>query len=149
VKIFNKGDTMDNFRYVAWEVLEGEGVYFPMMEGSNGELFTTGPSIEKSLGLTKTMMTKVYRNNQREFEALRVPVGHPKEFLKEHKSLFGIKRVRADLNIWSADDMLTFAFHSKSEKSIEFRISLRKFIKEHSKKHYVTREQYEELGCFD
>jgi hypothetical protein len=136
---------MDNFKYVAWEVLPGEGVYFPMMEDENGDLFTTGPSIEKSLGLTKTIMTKIYRNNKKEFDALRVPIRHPKDFIKEHKNLFGIKRVRTDLNIWSADDILTFAFHAKSEKSVEFRISLRKFIKEHSKKHYVTREQYEEL----
>jgi hypothetical protein len=136
---------MDNFRYVAWEVLQGEGIYFPMMEGSNGELFTTGQAIQSALGLSKQSFQSIYKRNKIEFDSLRATFCCPKEFLREHKGLFGIKRVRADINIWSSDDMLTFAFHAKTPESLDFRVSLRKFIKEYSKRHYVTKAQYDQL----
>jgi hypothetical protein len=136
---------MDNFRYVAWEVLQGEGIYFPMMENKQGELFTTGPAIQQALDLTKQAFLNIYKRNQVEFDSLRSTFCLPKDFLRDNKELFGIKRVREDMTIWSADDMLTFAFHSKTEKSLEFRVSLRRFIKEHSRRHYVTREQYEQM----
>lgn len=76
---------------------------------------------------------------------LSVSNPNAKEFFTAHKTEFGIKRVRSDMRLWSEDDMLTFAFHSKSPQSLEFRKQLRKFIKQNATRGYVTQAQFDEL----
>jgi hypothetical protein len=134
---------MECFKYVAWEVIQG--TCLPMMEDKDGELFCTNKCIEDGLGLTPDNVRKIYQVNKDEFSALSVTNPHAKDFLKTHKNEFGVKRVRSDMRLWNEDDMLTFAFKANTDKGIEFRRNLRKFIKENAKRHYVSKEQFDDL----
>ena len=132
-----------DYKHVSWEVLPG--IFLPMMENSEGDLFCTNKAICEGLGITESAIRDIYRRNMGEFDAVSVAKCDAKNFLLNNKKPFGIKRVRGDMRIWGEDDMITFAFFSKSEKSRDFRSQLRRFIKENAKIHYGTKSQYEEL----
>ena len=63
-------------------------------------------------------------------------------FFREHKALFGIKRLYKTMKIWSDDDILTFCYKATGLKSIEIRRKFTKFLKEHSRKSMITEEMY-------
>lgn len=153
-------------KLVRWQFL---GLHMPMMEDENGELYCTSKAICDALGISYDDLKHITMRHPEEFGNLRVTdchskdgglslsnlqpknkelrVGNPnaKEFFTAHKTEFGIKRVRSDMRLWSEDDMLTFAFHSKSPQSLEFRKQLRRFIKQNATRGYVTQAQFDEL----
>lgn len=134
---------MNDFKYVAWEVLPG--LSLPMMEDGEGELFCTNKCIEDGLGIGSDSVRKIYERNKAEFSGVSVTNRHAKEFLKAHKNEFGVKRVRLDMRLWNEDDMLTFAFKANTEKGFEFRKKLRQFIKANAKRHYVSKDEFDDL----
>jgi prophage antirepressor-like protein len=134
-------------KLIRWEFL---GLCMPMMEDESGELYCTSKAICEALGINEHALRMIINRNKKEFGSLRVTDRYAKEFFQANKTEFGIERVRSDIRLWSEDDMLTFAFHSKSDDSLEFRQKLRKFIKLNAKRNCVTVEQFEQLkGQFD
>lgn len=123
-----------------WEFM---GLHMPMMEDDRGELYCTSKALCEALGINEGTLRSVYERHKEEF--LSVSICDAKEFLRQNKVEFGIKRIRSDMRLWSEDDMLTFAFHSKSVQSLEYRKQLRQFIKQNAKRGYVSRDAFENL----
>lgn len=86
-----------------------------------GELYCTSKAICGALGVHEETLRSIYNRHTKEFALLSVSNCNAKEFLQQNRVEFGVKRVRGDMRLWSEDDMLTFAFHSKSDVSLEFR----------------------------
>lgn len=129
-------------KLVRWEFM---GLHMPMMEDENGELFCTSKAIYDALGISKDDLDHIVSRHSEEFGSLRLTDCQSKEFFQKNKAEFGIQRVRSNMRLWSEDDMLTFAFHSKSTLSLEFRTKLRKFIKQNAKRGYVSQDAFEQL----
>ncbi len=135
-------------KYVKWEVVPG--VVVPMIEDIEGQLWGTNKTVSRMLGISEDNVRKIYSANKEEFEPdsfekLSVRDPHAKEFLKNHKAEFDIGRIRSDMNFWTDNDILTFCYRSTGQKAIEIRRSFTKFIKEHSKRHMVSKEEFEAL----
>ena len=130
-------------KYVNWEVIPG--TFLPMMEDEQGELFGTNKTVRDGLWLNESSIRSIYERHRKEFSGLSVSNCDAKRFLTINKALFDMKRVRSDIRLWNEDDMLTFAFYAQSEKGLDFRRNLRRFIKENAKRHYVSQEQYDQL----
>jgi len=129
-------------KLVHWEF---QGLHVPMVEDDNRELYCTSKAICGALGMKEGHLWKITSLHSKELSELSLTNSKAKDFLQENRIAFGITRMRKDMRIWSEDDMLTFAFHSGSDKSMEFRKNLRQFIKRHAARNYVTQEQYQEL----
>ena len=130
-------------KYVAWEIVPGHCL--PMMEDDRGELYGTNKTVMEGLGISEDAIRHIYSRHKNEFDSVSVTDCHANEFLRRDKALFGIKRVRSDMRVWNEDDMITFAFYAQSEKGLQFRKDLRKFLKENAKRHYVNKEEYDKL----
>ena len=126
-------------KLVRWEFM---GLHMPMMEDEAGELFCTSKALLEALGINKDVVDHIVSRHGKELGTLRAENCQSKEFLQKHKVELGILRVRQDMRLWSEDDMLTFAFHAHSDKSLEFRKQLRQFIKANAKRGYVSEEQF-------
>lgn len=117
----------------------------PMIEIEK-ELYCTSKAICGALNVNLTALTMCYQRNLLEFgsplDSQNVSL---REFLKEHKEYLGIKRVKADLNLWSEQQMFLFAVHISSPSSIQFREELWSFIKQHVQVSTVTLDMYREL----
>lgn len=129
-------------KLVKWEFMS---LCVPMMEDDAGELYCTSKAIISSLGMTEDQIRRTVSDHKEEFSSLSVRNTHANDFLRRNKAEFNVQRVRDDMRMWSEDDMLTFAFHSKSSKSLEFRKQLRVFIKQHATKNYVTKAHYNQM----
>ena len=112
------------------------------MADESGQLCGTNKTIAGILGISESGVRDIYCDHKDEFEALSVAIGDAKEFLSENREVFGIKRVRSDMKIWSDNDILTFCYKATGPKSIEIRRQFTQFIKEHSRKTIITEEQY-------
>ena len=132
-----------NYKYLDWDVVPG--VSIPMMEDSTGELWGTNKTVAALLGITESGVRDIYSGNKKEFDKNCVGNSDAISFLKRHKSQFGLKYVRSDMALWSSEDILTFCYRASGDKAIEIRRKFSKFIKEHSKRNYVTQEQYLKL----
>ena len=84
-------------------------LHIPMMSDSQGELWCTSRQLCGALGLEPKALRELKRRNIEEFEFLSATENGAKEFLKENKTEFGIRRVRQDITLWSEDDMVTVA----------------------------------------
>lgn len=129
-------------KLVRWEF---QGLHMPMMEDEGGELYCTSKAICEALGINEATMRWTYNQHKAEFDSLSVGKTNAKEFFQQNRAEFGIKRVRKDMRLWTEDDMLTFAFHSRSPESLEFRKRLRQFIKQNARRDYVSQEEFESL----
>ncbi len=135
-------------KYVKWEIVPG--VVVPMIEDIEGQLWGTNKTVSQMLGLSEEAVRYLYNEHKEEFEAnsvgsLSVSNTNAKEFLKNHKAEFDIVRIRQDMRLWTDDDILTFCYKATGQKAIEIRRSFTKFIKEHSKRHMVSKEEFEAL----
>lgn len=126
-------------KLVRWEFM---GLHMPMMEDGAGELYCTSKAICEALGVDETMLRSTVCRYPKEFSSLSVTNCNAKDFLRQNRTEFGIVRVRNDIRLWSEDDMFSFAFHSKSENSMEYRKRLRQFLKQHATRNYVSREEF-------
>ncbi len=140
-------------RFVKWEIVEG--VVVPMMEDDNGQLWGTNKTVASMLGISTDTVRHIYEDHREEFGGLSVAdshanslsVGQPgvKEFLVVHKKDFGISRVRSDMRLWTDDDILTFCYKATGAKAIDIRRKFTRFIKEHSKRHMISKEEFAAL----
>lgn len=78
------------------------------MPSIDDELYITQDNLSKLLGISAGCLNKTYNNRKDEFDAVSANIIRANEFLKQHKHLLGIKRVRKDMHLWTEDDMLTF-----------------------------------------
>ena len=118
----------------------------PMMMDTSGKLWCTSKQLCEALGIKPEAIRKLAHDHKDELEFLSVTESHAKDFLKENKSEFGIKRVKQDMSLWSEDDMITIAVLSKSSVAKQFRKDLVKLIKEQARKSYVTRDEFNEIA---
>jgi len=135
-------------KYVKWEIVPD--VIVPMIEDDNGQLWGTNKTVSRMLGISEDNIRHIYGAHREEFEpssleklSMRDP--HAKEFLHEHRAEFDIGRIRKDMNFWTDDDILTFCYKATGQKAIEIRRKFTKFIKEHSRRHTVSKEEFEAL----
>lgn len=128
-------------KLVRWEFL---GLHMPMMEDDNGELYCTSKAICDALGIDKHTMEMIVSRNKDEFGSLRLTNCGSKDGGLRVTDCYSKDLSVSDCNA-SEDDMLTFAFHSKSPQSLEFRKQLRRFIKQNATQGYVTQAQFDEL----
>lgn len=129
-------------KLIKWEF---NGLIVPMID-IEGDLYCTSKAICSALGVTDNALKQCYRDHGIEIgESLGCLKEPLRSFLYENKIQLDIKRVRTDINIWSEDQMLTFAFHITSDKAIQFRKDLIVMIKQYAKKDTISRDEYEKL----
>jgi hypothetical protein len=122
-----------------------QNLHVPMMEDGQGELYCTSRGLCGALNILEDTLRHVYTRHKEEFDSLSVTDCHAKEFLQENRAEFGVTRVKKDMRLWTEDDMLNFAFYTKSGVARQFRQDLRKFIKANASRHYISMEQYHKL----
>lgn len=132
-----------NWKFVEWEVVPGLKV--PMMEDEQGNLLGTNKTVATMLGMSEEGVRYTYNTYKDEFEALSVCNTNAKDFLQENKDVFGIQRLRKDMRLWTDDDILTFCYKATGQAAVDIRRKFTMFIKENSRRHYVTKDQYESL----
>lgn len=124
------------------------GIEVPMIS-YEGDLYCVNKALVQMLGCNTNYLQRTLRNNLKEFELLRPSSGWSKEellnFIRQNKSIFGISRVKEDLNIWSEDEVFTFAFLSRTDRAIQCRTEFRIFLKQHRTISVVSIEQYNKL----
>ena len=129
-------------KLVKWQF---QGLVMPMIQDESGELYCTSKAICEALGVCEETLRTVYNRHREEFSSLSVSNCNAKDFLKENSEEFGVKRVRADMRLWTEDDMLGFGFFLKSDEAREYRRQLRQFIKANAMVNTVSREEHEQL----
>lgn len=115
----------------------------PMMEDANGTLYTTSPILASLLQVTEDNLRMVYQNHQDEFDGLSVSDIYANDFLRQNKEVFGIQRVRADLHVWSEDDLILFAAFANSSQGKEFRKAMKELVKQQARKTLITKEYFD------
>jgi hypothetical protein len=144
-----------------------------MMEGADGALYTTNAIVCAIFGWEASVPLQLYRRHKEQFDSRSMTVIHAKEFdplsvsvsdtnakevdplsrndsdakefLAQNKAIFGIKRLRKDMHLWTEDDILTFAFLAQSQRGLEVKRELKKFLKEQALKNYVPRQDWDQL----
>lgn len=122
-----------------------QGLHMPMMEDDSGELYCTSKAICEALAIDEATLRKICERHPEEVGENCVTDCHAKLFLKENKAEFGVRYVRGDMRLWTEDDMLTFAFHARSNVALEFRRKLRQFIKQNARRGYVKQVEFDRL----
>ncbi len=97
-----------------------ESFHVPMMEDDDFELYTTRKVACMALGISEESLKQIFRLHPKEFTSPRDMKHTAKEFLRENRVEFGIRRVRNDLHLLNEDDLFTVAFHAMSVKSLNF-----------------------------
>jgi BMFP domain-containing protein YqiC len=118
----------------------------PMMEDEDGTLFTTGSVLSGVLGVTERNLRNVYLNHRDEFDGNCANDIGAISFLQQNRETFQLKYLRADMHVWSEDDMILFAALSNSDQGKEFRKGMKELVKQQARKSYVSREEYESLA---
>jgi len=129
-------------KVIKWQF---ESLEVPMID-IDGNLCCTSKAICSALGVTLNTIKLCYQNHRDEIgNSLEGLNDTLRDFLYSNKVELGIKRVKSDINIWSEDQMITFACHIKSKKAVQFRKDLITMIKQHAKKDTITLEMYQNL----
>jgi len=115
----------------------------PMMEDDRGILYCTTKVLCDGLYLSEEAVKKIYSRHSDEFGCLTVTNSPYKDFMVQNKDVFGMKRIRDNMRMWTESDMLMFAILSKSGVSKDFRRQLIQFIKENARRGYVTQDVYQ------
>lgn len=108
-----------------------------------GEHYITQKSLEKLLGVDGGTLRKTFKNRRDEFDGLSVDSIYANDFIKEHKELLGVKRVRRDMHLWSEHDMLTFTMIVRGPRGKELRSELIQFIKDNAKYETVPQAEHD------
>lgn len=142
-------------RLVRWSF---HNLHIPLMEADDGTLYCTTQVLTAALGINRTSLHKLHERHKAEFSGLmltdsqhkteelpglNVTDSKAKAFLQEHRSEFGLRRLRADTRLWSEDDMILIACLSRSPGGLEFRRGVVQLIKSNARRGTVSMEQYE------
>lgn len=125
----------------------------------NSKLFCSTNALLTAIDVTRDHLARTIERHREEFNYLKELNGkdpvfnninkviyeNQKEFVRENKKHLMVSRLRSDLSWWSEEEMLFFAIHCKSEKSIKFRYDLIHFIKTNATKCYVDIEEYGQI----
>jgi prophage antirepressor-like protein len=85
-----------------------------------GRLYTTTQVLAKALGVSYDAIYHSYLRNKDRLEKLNLTNCQAKEVFAQNKEAFGIKRLRADMHVWSESQMIFLAFNCRSEQGQEF-----------------------------
>ncbi len=129
-------------RLIRWSF---HNVHMPMFENEQGQLFCTTRAICSVLGIKEDAVRQITSTHAAELSSPSVIESHAKAFLDQHRVEFGIKRLRADMRIWSDKDMFTIAILSRSSVSREFRDGLWDLVKKQATRGYVSEEEHNKL----
>ena len=121
-----------------------------MVEDEERRMWTTTAGVAGALGIEQDSALNLYHRNKAHFEDTTPSLRGDKEsvvaFLTQHQKHFGIKRMRANLRIWSEDDVLTLAVLCKSPQALKAKKEFLQFIKSNMRREYATLQtQYNEL----
>lgn len=116
------------------------GLEIVMMESPEGVLYCTSKQLSAALGVGESAVRTVRLRNKDEFNSLSVTKRDAKEFLAQVKDALGIKRLRADIYLWSEDEMILAAILTRSTVSKEFRKGLIQFVRDNARKNMVENE---------
>lgn len=108
----------------------------------DGECYITQKSLEKLLGVSGVTIRRTFSNRRDEFDGLSVDSMNAREFIRDHKDLLGVKRVRSDMHLWSKHDMLAFTMILRGKRGRELRDELIRFIEENAKYDTVSKDEY-------
>jgi len=115
--------------------------------GSEGTLYFNPPSICIALDATPDALRHVLQRNKDMFSIVRplsVTICHAKGievFLKKHKELFLIQRMRKDLVWYSEDDFIGLCFLMKTDKAKTAQREFKSYIRERRRISYYTEKQ--------
>lgn len=109
----------------------------------NGNHYITQKTLEKLLGVKGATIRKTFLTRRDEFDGLSVDIINAKDFIREHKHLLSVKRVRDDMHLWSEHDMLSFAMLVRGPRGRELRSELIQFIKDNAGYDMVPKEEYD------
>jgi hypothetical protein len=129
-------------RHFLWQF---QDLTIPMMEDTNGTLYTTGPILANALGLEEKTLRNIYANHQDEFDGNCAQDVGAIPFLQENKTAYGLKYVRGDMHLWSEDDMILFAGLTRTQVGKAFRKEMVRAIKAQARKGYIPQEQFDVL----
>jgi prophage antirepressor-like protein len=120
-----------------------QNLHIPMLEDEQGSLYCINQALTSALGLTEASLRKLYFQHKGEFDGNCVTSSNAIQFLREHKTEFGLRYVRGDMRLWSENDMILIAVLSRSPVGSEFRKGVIQLIKDNARKEYISKEQYE------
>lgn len=131
-----------SFKLVWWQF---QNLAIAMLEDEEGELWCTSQALCTALGITEHHLWNIRQRHGDRIHPVSLSERQAKEFMREHKEQFGIKRVRNDSLLWALDHALGVAFFVRSTTAYEFQQDLITLIKQQATKHTITEEQYKEL----
>jgi len=117
----------------------------PMIELEPGHLRCTNKGIEAALGVNASTLRDVYREHADRFTPLSVGKSDAKGFLREHREVFDIQRVRSDTKLWTPRDMLRFARYITSPAADEFHERVIDLIEEQARVGAIAPEEFRAL----
>lgn len=129
-------------KYFKWTF---KNLTVPMVEIEPGHLRCTNMAIASSLGVDIKVLRKVYERHPQVFTPLSATECRAKDFLRNHREQFEIKRVRGDIKLWTPRDMLRFARYITSPTSDEFHEHVIDLIEEQAQVGQIALEEYDRL----
>lgn len=120
-------------------------IHLPMMEDDDSMLYATTKVSALALATSERELIEVVRFNKGRLQCLNTGSLRAKEFLKQNRVEFGIKRVRADMLLWSIPDLMLATVCIKTPEADQFRIEFARIVIENVKRSLVTTEQYNKL----
>jgi hypothetical protein len=118
----------------------------PMMEDDQKCLVTSGPILCAALGIAPKTLDKIAARHAHRFSwYMETNCLNISELLSQNRELFGIKRLRKDVKLWSDADMINVAFLSNSPMATHFQESVIELIRQQARKDYLSPEAFEKI----
>ena len=117
-----------------------------MMVDIEGTLYCSTPQLESVFGMHKAALTRMVQRYPKEFsratcEMLTVSGDQRKEILAGLE----IQRLRKNTRLWSEDDVIGLTWLARSDIARKCRVQFKEILKQHAKRDYVPRDQFEQL----
>lgn len=131
---------MSKFELITMQI---NNLQIPMIRVGK-DTYVTQHCLSTMLGIDSITIRCTYRNRREEFDGLSVYSVNAKEFIKQHKHLLGVQRVREDMHLWSGHDMVVFSWLVRGERGRRIRHEIIEQVLNTAQQKVVSVEEHEQ-----